>query len=199
MNDSVFQKRLLFVNALLPGLLLCFDGLRGQLGVNPAEFATRATGVLTLVFLVLTLLVTPLRKIFGLNWLQKHRRMLGLYAFFYGCAHLATYLGFDRGWRWDTIAGDVAKRTFIWVGFLSFLLMIPLAATSTNAMVRRLGKAWPKLHKLTYAIAAGGVLHYYLIVKSDIFYPLIFAAVVAALLLYRLAKSRFKTSVPNAP
>lgn len=191
MNDAVFQKRLIFINALIPGLLLVIDGLRGQLGVNPAEFATRATGVLTLVFLVLTLCVTPLRKIFGFNWLQKHRRMLGLYAFFYGFAHLATYIAFDRGWRLGTIPADVAKRTFIWVGFLSFLLMVPLAVTSTNAMIRRLGKNWAKLHRLTYAVAVGGVIHYYLIVKSDIFYPSIFAATVAVLLLYRFTKARF--------
>ena len=193
MNDAVFQKRLIFVNALIPGLLLVVDGWRGQLGVNPAEFATRATGVLTLVFLVLTLLVTPLRKIFGFNWLQKHRRMLGLYAFFYGTAHLATYIGFDRGWRLGTIPADVAKRTFIWVGMISFALMIPLAVTSTNAMIRRLGKNWARLHRLTYAVAVGGVIHYYLIVKSDIFYPALFAAAVAVLLLYRFAKARFFT------
>lgn len=193
MNDSVFQKRLLFVNALIPGVLLCFDALRGQLGVNPAEFATRATGVLTLVFLVLTLLVTPLRKIFGFNWLQKHRRLLGLYAFFYGSAHLFTYIAFDRGWRLETVPGDVMKRTFIWVGMISYAIMIPLAVTSTNAMIRRLGKNWAKLHRITYAVAVGGVIHYYLIVKSDIFYPAVFAALVSALLLYRFAKARFFT------
>lgn len=191
MNDAVFQKRLIFVNALMPGLLLVIDAWRGQLGVNPAEFATRATGVLTLVFLVLTLLVTPLRKIFGFNWLQKHRRMLGLYAFFYGALHLATYIGFDRGWRLETIPGDIMKRTFIWVGLISFVMMIPLAVTSTNAMIRRLGKNWAKLHRLTYAVAAGGVVHYYLIVKSDVFYPAVFAGVVSLLLLYRFAKARF--------
>ena len=154
------------------------------------EFITRATGVLTLVFLVITLMVTPLRKIYGWNWLLKQRRLLGLYAFFYGVAHLLTYLAYDRDWQLQTVIGDVYKRPFIAIGMFSFALMIPLAVTSTNAMIKKLGgQRWAQLHRLTYYITIGGVLHYYIIVKSDITYPLIFAIVVAVLLGYRVVTS----------
>jgi methionine sulfoxide reductase heme-binding subunit len=185
-TDSRFHRQLILANATLPALLLLIDGWRGRLGANPVEFVTRTSGVLALVFLVVTLLVTPLRKMFGWNWLLKQRRLLGLYAFFYGTAHLLTYVAFDRDWKFQTVVGDIYKRPFIAVGMLSFALMIPLAATSTNAMIKRLGgKRWTQLHRLTYVVAVGGVLHYYLIVKSDITYPVLFAIAVALLLGYR--------------
>ena len=200
MNDIKFNKILISLNAFVPLILFVWDGVRGNLGTNPIEFFLRTTGVLTLIFLVITLSVTPLRKIFGWNNLVKYRRMLGLYAFLYGVLHLITYSIFDKSLSLSAIVSDTFQRPFILVGMLAFTMMIPLAVTSTNGMIKRLGgKRWAKLHKLTYLIAALGVLHFYMLVKSDIFYPLIFAAVVAALLLYRLAKSRFKTSVPNAP
>jgi sulfoxide reductase heme-binding subunit YedZ len=185
--DSRFHRQLIVLNGLLPSLLIAVDGWRGKLGANPVEFVTRATGVLTLVFLVLTLLVTPLRKLCGWNWLLKQRRLIGLYAFYYSVAHLLTYLVGDRDWQILTVAADVVKRPFIAVGMLSFLLMVPLAVTSTNAMIKRMGgKRWAQLHRLTYLIMIGGVIHYYLIVKSDITYPLFFAVVTALLLGYRV-------------
>ena len=191
--DSRFHRQLIVFNGLLPSLLMVVDGWRGKLGANPVEFVTRATGVLTLVFLVLTLLVTPLRKLMGWNWLLKQRRLIGLYAFYYSVAHLLTYLVGDRDWQILTVAADVVKRPFIAVGMLSFLLMVPLAVTSTNAMIKRMGgKRWAQLHRLTYLITIGGVIHYYMIVKSDITYPLFFAVVTALLLGYRVWASLAK-------
>jgi sulfoxide reductase heme-binding subunit YedZ len=132
-------------------------------------------------------MVTPLRKLFHLNWLLKQRRLLGLVAFFYAAAHFLTYLAFDRDWRLITVPADVWQRPFIALGLLSFLLMIPLAATSTNAMIKKLGgRKWNRLHRLTYYIAIGGVIHYYLIVKSDTSWPLLFGVAVAVLLGWRI-------------
>ena len=186
-NDFRFHRQLVLVNGLLPALILIIDGWRGKLGVNPVEFVTRATGVLTLVFLVITLMVTPVRILSGWNWLLKQRRLLGLIAFFYGVAHLMTYLAFDRGWQLQTVFGDTYKRPFIAVGMLSFALMIPLAVTSTNAMIKKLGgKRWARLHRLTYFLTIGGVVHYYMLVKSDITYPVIFGLLVAVLLGFRV-------------
>ena len=125
-KDTRFHKQLVIVNGTLPAVLIGIDWWRGNLGANPAEFITRATGVMTLVFLVITLMVTPLRKIFGWNWLLKQRRLIGLFAFYYGCAHLLTYLSFDRDWHLQTVWPDILKRNFIAVGMVSFLLMIPL-------------------------------------------------------------------------
>jgi sulfoxide reductase heme-binding subunit YedZ len=194
-TDSRFHRQLVVFNGLLPALLIAFDAWRGKLGANPVEFVTRATGVLTLVFLVITLMVTPLRRIYGWNWLLKQRRLLGLYAFFYGVAHLLTYLAYDRDWQLQTVVSDVYKRPFIAIGMFSFAMMIPLAVTSTNAMIKRLGgQRWAQLHRLTYYITIGGVLHYYIIVKSDITYPLLFAIVVAVLLGYRVVMSLKKPS-----
>ena len=130
---------------------------RKQVGANPLEFVTRTTGMLTLVFLMITLALTPVRKITGLNWIVKFRRMVGLYAFFYGTLHLLTYLWFDRFFNLRSIAGDVAQRPFIAIGMTAFFLMVPLAITSTNKMVKRLGgKRWAMLHKLVYVAGVGG-------------------------------------------
>jgi len=135
--------------------------------------------------------VTPLRKIFHLPWLLKQRRLLGLTAFFYAAAHFLTYLAFDRDWQLLSVPGDVWQRPFIMLGLLSFLLMVPLAATSTNAMIKRLGgKRWNRLHRLTYYTAIGGVLHYYLIVKSDTSWPVIFGIAVAVLLGWRALRAK---------
>lgn len=201
--DTGFTKFVLFVNGLVPLALLSYDAYYHRLGANPVEFATRATGVLTLVFLLVTLAVTPLRKLTGANWLVRTRRLLGLYSFFYGCLHLLTYAWFDKQFQFGEIVADTFKRRFIFVGMASFLLLVPLAATSTDAMIKRLGgKRWARLHKLTYAAAAGGVLHYYMIVKVDTRVPLAFAAVLAVLLGYRLVKAlapaRSKTSAQTA-
>jgi sulfoxide reductase heme-binding subunit YedZ len=204
MPDVKFYKLLVFVNALVPLALVGWDWRRGQLGANPLDFVTRTTGTLTLVFLVLTLAVTPLRKWTGANWLVRLRRMVGLYAFFYGALHLLCYVWFDKWFDAAAIAQDVARRRFILVGVLAFTSLVPLAITSTDKMIKRLGgKRWQKLHRLTYLAAAAGVLHYYLLVKSDIRKPLAFAALVALLLGYRLANFYFKRPVlpvqPVAP
>lgn len=187
MNDTQFNKILISVNAFVPLLILVFDARSGSIGANPIEFFLRTTGVLTLVFLLITLAVSPLRKMFGWNNLIKFRRMLGLYAFFYGFLHLVTYSIFDKSLSVSAIVSDVWQRPFIAVGMLAFFLLIPLAATSTNGMIKRLGgKNWSKLHKLTYVIAILGVIHFWMIVKSDVFYPTLFGIVLAVLLWYRV-------------
>ncbi len=197
MNDVKFNKFLIFINSLVPLLLLAWDAAFGSLGANPIEFFLRTTGVLTLVFLLITLSVTPLRKYFGWNNLIKFRRMLGLYAFFYGCLHLVTYSIFDKSFSLSAIASDVWQRPFIAVGMLAFFLLIPLAVTSTNAMIKRLGgKNWARLHKLTYVAAILGVIHFWMIVKSDVFYPLVFGLILAGLFGYRIYAASGKSAKP---
>ena len=199
MNDIKFNKILLFTNALVPLALLVWDALRGNLGANPVEFFLRTTGVLTLVFLLITLSVTPLRKYFGWNNLVKFRRMLGLYAFFYGALHLVTYSVFDKSLSLSAIVADVRQRPFIAVGMLAFFLLIPLAVTSTNGMIKRLGgKNWARLHRLTYPIAILGVIHFWMIVKSDVFYPALFGIVLAVLLFYRIYNAKQKPKAVKA-
>ena len=187
MKDTRFAKLVLLVNGLVPLTLLLWDVYRKQVGANPLEFVTRTTGMLTLLFLLISLAVTPLRRITGLNWLVRFRRMLGLFAFFYGSLHLLTYVAFDRFFHVTTIPGDVLKRPFIAIGMTAFFLMLPLALTSTDKMVKRLGgKRWARLHKLVYLAGVLGVLHYYMLVKSDVRLPLTFAFVLALLLGFRL-------------
>ncbi len=187
MKDARFSKFVLFTNAVVPLALMLWDVYHRRVGANPVEFVTRTTGMLTLVFLTITLAVTPLRKTTGLNWLVKFRRMLGLFAFFYGFLHLMTYLWFDRYFNLKSVPGDVISRPFIAVGMLAFFLMIPLAITSTNKMVKRLGgKRWNRLHKLIYVAGAAGALHYWLLVKSDTRLPLTFGFIVLLLLAHRL-------------
>jgi sulfoxide reductase heme-binding subunit YedZ len=198
MKDIKFYKLMIFVNSLVPLALLAWDWWRGQVGANPLDLVTRTTGTLTLVFLVLTLAVTPLRKWTGVQWLVRFRRMLGLYAFFYGSLHFLTYVCFDKWFDFRAIVQDVERRRFILVGFLAFCSMIPLAVTSTDKMIKRLGgKRWQRLHRLTYLAACAGVFHYYLLVKSDTRKPLAFAAVIAVLLGYRLFASYTKRSKPR--
>src|SRR5882672_197963 len=168
MKDTRFPKFLLFTNALVPLALLLWDVYHKRVGANPPEFMTRTTGMLTLIFLMTTLAITPIRKIAGLNWLIKFRRLLGLFAFFYGFLHLMTYIWFDRYFNLKSIPGDVATRPFIAFGMTAFFLMLPLAITSTNKMVKRLGgKRWSKLHQLVYVAGVAGALLYWLLVKSD--------------------------------
>lgn len=186
MNDIRFYKFLLSLNALLPLALMLIDWSRGRLGANPIEFFLRATGVMTLIFLAVTLSITPLRKIFGLNHLIKYRRMAGLYAFFYASVHLLTYSVFDKGLGLRAIAEDIGQRPFIAVGMAAFAMLIPLAITSTNGWIKRLGgKQWARLHKMTYAISILGVIHFWMIVKSDVFYPAMFGVLTGILLFYR--------------
>jgi sulfoxide reductase heme-binding subunit YedZ len=196
--DIKFTRVLLFTNGLVPVALLTWDAYQQKLGANPIEFATRATGALTLVFLFITLAVTPLRKLTGWNWLVKFRRLLGLYSFFYGCLHLLTYVWFDKFFSAGEIVEDVWARPFITIGMASFLLLVPLAATSTNGMIKRLGgKRWAKLHKLTYIATIGGLIHYYMAVKADTTIPILFAIVLAVLLGYRWVKSRLDAATKD--
>jgi sulfoxide reductase heme-binding subunit YedZ len=187
MKETRFAKLVLFVNSLVPLALLLWDVWRKQVGANPLEFVTRTTGMLTLVFLFITLAVSPLRRIAGLNWLIKFRRMLGVFAFFYGALHLLTYVAFDRFFKLKTIPGDVAGRPFIAIGMVAFFLMLPLAITSTDKMVKRLGrKRWAQLHRVVYLAGILGVLHFYMLVKSDVRLPLTFAFLLAVMLGFRI-------------
>jgi sulfoxide reductase heme-binding subunit YedZ len=172
---------------LVPLAALVWRGLHHGLGANPIEYVTHSTGWWTLTFLLITLSVTPLRRLSGWNWLLRLRRTLGLYAFFYACLHFTTYIWLDQFFDLDSIGKDIVKRPFITVGFAAFVLLIPLAATSTNAMVRRLGAGrWQLLHRLVYVIAVFGVVHFWWLVKKDITEPLTFGALLAALLGARL-------------
>lgn len=187
MADLRFSKFLLFINALVPLGLLLWDVYHKRVGPNPPEFMTRTTGMLTLVFLMITLAITPARKITRWNTIIKFRRMLGLFAFFYGFLHLMTYLSFDRYFNVASIPRDVISRPFIAFGMIGFLLMTPLAITSTNRMIKRLGgKGWRRLHSLVYAAGIAGILHFWLFVKSDVRLPLTFAFILLLLLAHRL-------------
>lgn len=196
MKDIKFYKFVVVVNSLVPLALIGWDWWRGRLGANPLDFVTRSTGTLTLVFLLVSLAVTPARKLTGVQWLVRFRRALGLYACFYGVLHLAAYVWFDKAFDLGAAADDVYRRPFIAVGMLGLFLMVPLAVTSTDAMIKRMGgKRWQLLHRLAYVSAVAGVLHFYLLVKSDTRRPLLYAAVLALLLGYRLAQSYFKRPV----
>lgn len=195
MNDVKFNKIIIFINSLVPLLLLVWDAFHGNLGANPVNFFLQTTGFLTIIFLFISLSITPLRKFFGWNQLIKFRRMLGLYAFFYGFLHLITYSIFDKSLNVSAIVGDIWQRPFIAVGMASFFLMIPLAVTSTNEMIKRLGgKNWQKLHRANYLIAIGGVVHFYMIQKSDVTYPVIFGFILAILLGYRVYEWNNRTA-----
>ncbi|WP_150049882.1 MULTISPECIES: protein-methionine-sulfoxide reductase heme-binding subunit MsrQ [Methylomonas] len=177
-----------FVAALLPLAKLIGGGLTDALGANPIERITHDTGYWTLTFLMLTLSATPLRLLFGWYWPVRLRRMLGLFAFFYASLHFLIYLVLDQFFDWQAIGEDILKRPYISIGFSAFLLLIPLAVTSTDNMLRRLGgKRWQALHTLVYYIALGGVVHFAWLVKKDLSRPLAFAAVFLALLLIRWA------------
>lgn len=185
--STKFSKVVIFLNALVPLALLLWDVYWKRVGVNPVEFMTRTTGMLTLIFLMITLALTPARKVTGANWLMKFRRMLGLYAFFYGTLHLITYVWFDRYFNLRSVVSDVVQRPFIAIGMTAFFLMAPLALTSTNQMIKRLGgKRWAKLHRLVYLAGIAGVVHFWMLVKSDIRLPLTFAFILFLLLGYRV-------------
>lgn len=168
--------------------MLVWKFFHDQLGANPFEALTRQSGEWTLRFLLLTLLMTPLRDILHRAWPLQLRRMLGLYSFFYACLHLMTYLWFDQFFDWREITEDILQRPFITVGITAWILLLPLAVTSTNGMMRRLGRNWRRLHRSIYLIAALGVLHFIWLVKADLREPLIYAGILVGLLGYRLAK-----------
>lgn len=200
MRDPRFAKFVLFVNSAVPLTLLGWDALHDNLGANPVEFALRTTGMLTLIFLLLTLTITPMRKLTGWNWLSHFRRMLGLFAFFYGSLHFLTYLGFYQSFNLRHVIADTIARPFILFGMTALLLITPLAVTSTNGMIKRMGaKRWKQLHWLIYPAAIAAVLHYYLLVKADTRQPLIFAVVLALLLWQRVARKHPPTSPRMVP
>ncbi len=171
---------------LLPFLGLCFAAATDRLSANPIEDVTHTTGEFTLRFLLVTLAVTPLRRLSGWSWLAPLRRTFGLLAFFYGTLHMLTWLALDQFFDWELIVEDVLDRRYITVGMLGFACMLPLAATSTRASIKRLGKRWVSLHRLVYVAAIAGVVHFLWLVKADLGPPLAHAAVLAVLLGYRL-------------
>jgi sulfoxide reductase heme-binding subunit YedZ len=185
MTRNTILKPIVFLAALLPLAQLIFRQLTTGLGANPVEVMTHRTGLTALILLFITLTITPLRKMTGLYWLIQYRRMLGLFAFFYACLHFLIYAVLDQSLDLASVTKDVYKRPFITVGFLAFILMIPLALTSTKGWIRRLGKRWQQLHRLIYVSAAAGALHFFWLVKKDKREPLIYAAVLALLLGYR--------------
>lgn len=183
------QKNILAINAAVPFVALSIDFLCGRLGANPPEAFIRTTGIMAILFLTLSLCVTPMVRGLKIKWLLPHRRVLGLCAFYYATAHLISYIFFDKSGVVKDVIEDIVKRPFILVGFLSFLLMIPLAATSTATAMRKLGiKKWNKLHMATYAIAVGAVVHFAMIVKSDYFYPGLFGVLIVVLFAWRIRR-----------
>lgn len=180
-------KPALFVLALVPLAVLVQKGVDNNLGANPVETINRFTGDWVLRFLLIALAVTPLRRLSGWNVLLRFRRMAGLFAFFYVSLHFLSYAWLDQSFVLPDIVKDVAKRPYITVGFACFLMLIPLAATSTAGMIRRLGaRRWQRLHRLVYLVGIGGIVHYLWLVKSDITQPLIYGAILALLLGFRL-------------
>lgn len=189
-------KPIVFIASLLPLAWLVSRGFMGQLGANPVEAVIRDLGDWALRFLLITLAVSPLFKLTGWGWVMSLRRMLGLYAFFYLTLHLSAYIGIDQFFDFAAILKDILRRNFITVGMLAFVLMLPLALTSTNKMIKRLGGArWRKLHQLIYVIAPLGVLHYYWMAKADKSQPLLYAAILGGLFFVRfLVKLRTRRS-----
>jgi sulfoxide reductase heme-binding subunit YedZ len=186
--SSKWTKVAVFLLSLVPLCDLVYRGFNARLSANPVEFVQHFTGDWTLRFLLITLAITPLRKLLNLPELIRFRRMLGLFAFFYVCLHFLTYIGPDQSFSLAGMWKDVEKRRYITVGFLGFVLLIPLAITSTKGWIRRLGgRRWQILHRFIYVTAICGVIHYYWLVKSDVREPLMYAAILAVLLLWRLA------------
>lgn len=178
-------KPLVFLACLLPFGLLLNGALAGDLGANPLERVTDVTGQWGLRLLLITLAVTPLRRLTGWTWLQRFRRMLGLFAFFYVSLHLLTWILLDQEFDWARMLQDIAERPYITVGFLAWLLLVPLAVTSTRGMMRRLGRQWARLHRLIYPVSALGVLHHAWQVKADLLEPAIYALILVLLLAAR--------------
>ena len=203
MNRTQITKILIFLAALVPLGRLGWKAFHDGLGANPIEVITHSTGDWTLILILATLSITPLRKLTRQYWLIGVRRMIGLFAFFYGVLHFTTYIWLDKFFDWHEMIKDVAKRPFITIGFSAFVLLIPLAITSTAGWIRRLGgKNWQRLHKLIYVTAILGVIHYIWLVKADKHKPLQYAFVLGVLLLYRVGtwalEMRKKTAPPSA-
>ncbi len=178
-------KKLIFLICLIPLMRLFWLGFQDDLGANPVEFIEHSTGYWALFILLVTLSLTPIRLLSKTAWVMQLRRMLGLFMFFYACLHLVIYVVLDYSLLWDEIYLDIVEHPYIIVGLLAFILTIPLALTSTNKMIKRLGKQWKTLHKTVYLIAVLGVVHFWWLVKKDIREPLLFATVLALLFLVR--------------
>jgi sulfoxide reductase heme-binding subunit YedZ len=191
-------KPLIFIAALMPALWLLAAALSDNLGANPIEAITRSLGDWALRFLLLTLAISPLRRLTAWRWLLGYRRMLGLYSFFYASLHLLSYIVLDQFFYWPEIWADIIKRPYITIGMVSFLLLIPLAITSTSGWMRRLGRNWQRLHRLVYLIAVGAVLHYYMLVKADTSEPLLYAFILFLLLLLRMKMPRIAAERPKS-
>jgi sulfoxide reductase heme-binding subunit YedZ len=173
--------------------------LHDQLGANPIRELEIQTGLWTLRFLAMTLTISPLRKSFGWNFLAKYRRMFGLFTFFYACVHLSMWVGVDWFFDWGAMGHEIAKHRYILIGMLTFTILVPLAVTSTKGWVRRLGKRWARLHRLVYVAAITGTIHYLWAVKKDTFFPLVYLAVFALLLGYRIIDARRRSSRAVTP
>lgn len=187
MKDPQFAKLIVFVNSLIPLTMVVFDVVQGDAGANPKEYALHTTGLLAIFFLVLSLAVTPLRLLTGANWLSHFRRMLGLFAFFYACTHLLIYLIWDRSMSIRSLFAETSNKPFILLGMAALLLMLPLAITSTNGMIKRIGaKNWKRLHWLVYPCAILAMLHYWIASKLVGTTQKVLAIVLILLLLYRL-------------
>ena len=182
----VFIKAAIWLLALLPLARLVLLGMHDDLSANPVEFVERSTGTWTLVFLLVTLSMTPIRLLTGIVWQVQLRRMLGLWMFFYVCLHISTYVWLDYSFLWADIVKDIIKHPYVIVGFSAFLLTIPLAATSNSYMIKRLKTNWKKLHQLVYVIAILAILHFWWLVKKDVTEPFYYAAVLFFLLGIRL-------------
>lgn len=194
MRTSLVFKPLVFLASLVPATYLAMAGYLDQLGANPIEKVLRESGFWTLSFLLLCLSVTPLRQFSGVSWIGQFRRMLGLFAFFYACLHMLTYIGLDQFFDWPQILKDVAKHPYVMVGLTGYLLLIPLALTSTSGMMKRMGgRRWKTLHQAVYFIAVLGVIHYWWLVKKDILKPSLFAAGLVALMTFRLIQRLKRT------
>jgi sulfoxide reductase heme-binding subunit YedZ len=186
MSRLRITKILIFLSALVPMERLAWKAFHDGLGANPVEVITHSTGDWTLILILTTLSITPLRKLTKQYWLIGVRRMIGLFAFFYGCLHFTTYIWLDKSFDVHEMIKDVYKRPFITAGFTAFVLMIPLALTSTKGWIRRLGKNWQRLHRLIYVTGIAAVIHYIWLVKADLRKPLQYAFVLSVLLLYRV-------------
>jgi ferredoxin-NADP reductase/DMSO/TMAO reductase YedYZ heme-binding membrane subunit len=200
-RDVRFTKFIVILNALVPGVVLAWDAYHQQIGANGVNYALHTTGLLSLICLSLTLLVTPLRKITGWNTLISFRRALGLYGFFYACVHFLIFFGLDRALSVSSTVHEILTRRYLLIGTAGLLMMVPLALTSTNGMVTRLGaKRWKALHRLSYLVAIAGVIHYTLLVKSDVRQPLAFAGVLTLLLGFRVVRYAMdRRRARNAP
>jgi len=184
--NQIYIKRLIFIVSLWPVSSLGFAIFLNNLGANPVEFIERHFGKWALIFLCLTLSMTPLRRITHMNQWILYRRMLGLFTFFYATVHLLCYIGLDYQFAWIDIKNDIIKHRYVLVGFLGWLLLLPLAITSSDKMIRKLKFNWKKIHRLIYLIAILGVLHFLWLVKKDITEPLIYAFIIFILFLLRL-------------